>query len=219
MGVCQGGKIWMLTTKNQPSHRNGVSQNALLGNCMYFIFRQMTFLRQNFAENRTWGTTISCFSATVSWPLPKMPYKDVFLPPNSRMWKEEAKQEFIKLRKWRNYSGKAAKNVKLLQIQIEFYAFWCWLAPRWWATFYFFFLIILRCALLRFQLVLLAIFENRCAPLHLFSKCFFTREIISLNSDNYQSAFISDVLWFQLMFISHVHHDSFFRDKFGRKVL
>ena len=51
MGVCQGGKIWMLTTKNQPSHRNGVSQNALLGNCMYFIFRQMTFLRQNFAEN------------------------------------------------------------------------------------------------------------------------------------------------------------------------
>ena len=158
-----------------------------------------------------------------------MPYKDVFLPPNSRMWKEEAKQEFIKLRKWRNYSGKAAKNVKLLQIQIEFYAFWCWLArrivtlqrrlvyslaTRWWATFYFFFLIIPRCK--RMQL---AIFENRCAPLHLFSKCFFTREIISLNSDNYQSAFISDVLWFQLMFISHVHHDSFFRDKFGRRLL
>ena len=45
----------MLTTKNQPSHRNGVSQNALLGNCMYFIFRQMTFLRQNFAENRKEG--------------------------------------------------------------------------------------------------------------------------------------------------------------------
>lgn len=52
-----------------------------------------------------------------------------------------------------------------------------------------FFLIIPRC-----KRMLLAIFENRCAPLHLFSKCFFTREIISLNSDNYQSAFISDVL-------------------------
>ena len=57
MGVCQGGKIWMLTTKNQPSHRNGVSQNALLGNCMYFIFRQMTFLRQNLAENRKYKLT------------------------------------------------------------------------------------------------------------------------------------------------------------------
>ena len=48
-------KIMVADHKNQPSHRNGVSQNALLGNCMYFIFRQMTFLRQNLAENRKRG--------------------------------------------------------------------------------------------------------------------------------------------------------------------
>ena len=38
--------------KNQAPHRNEVSQNALLENCICFIFRQMTFLRQKLAENR-----------------------------------------------------------------------------------------------------------------------------------------------------------------------
>jgi len=42
----------MLTTKNQPHHRNEVSQNALFQNRMCFIYRKMTFLGQNLAENR-----------------------------------------------------------------------------------------------------------------------------------------------------------------------
>ena len=43
----------MLTTKNQPHHRNEVSQNALFQNRICFIYRKMTFLGQNLAENRS----------------------------------------------------------------------------------------------------------------------------------------------------------------------
>ena len=46
-------KIMVADHKNQAPHRNEVSQNALLENCICFIFRQMTFLRQKLAENRT----------------------------------------------------------------------------------------------------------------------------------------------------------------------
>ena len=45
-------KIMVADHKNQAPHRNEVSQNALLENCICFIFRQMTFLRQKLAENR-----------------------------------------------------------------------------------------------------------------------------------------------------------------------
>ena len=47
----------MLTTKNQPHHRNEVSQNALFQNRMCFIYRKMTFLGQNLAENRKANST------------------------------------------------------------------------------------------------------------------------------------------------------------------
>ena len=45
-------KIMVADHKNQAPHRNEVSQNTLLENCICFIFRQMTFLRQKLAENR-----------------------------------------------------------------------------------------------------------------------------------------------------------------------
>ena len=48
-------KIMVADHKNQAPHRNEVSQNALLENCICFIFRQMTFLRQKLAENRNYG--------------------------------------------------------------------------------------------------------------------------------------------------------------------
>ena len=48
-------KIMVADHKNQAPHRNEVSQNALLENCICFIFRQMTFLRQKLAENRKLG--------------------------------------------------------------------------------------------------------------------------------------------------------------------
>ena len=55
-------KIMVADHKNQAPHRNEVSQNALLENCICFIFRQMTFLRQKLAENRKcvgWGSPCS----------------------------------------------------------------------------------------------------------------------------------------------------------------
>ena len=60
----------MLTTKNQPHHRNEVSQNALFQNRMCFIYRKMTFLGQNLAENRkTLGISgfVASFFAWYCW--------------------------------------------------------------------------------------------------------------------------------------------------------
>ena len=56
-------KIMVADHKNQAPHRNEVSQNALLENCICFIFRQMTFLRQKLAENRRFRR----LSLTTTW--------------------------------------------------------------------------------------------------------------------------------------------------------
>ena len=59
-------KIMVADHKNQAPHRNEVSQNTLLENCICFIFRQMTFLRQKFAENR-WvnDNKTTCFTLMI----------------------------------------------------------------------------------------------------------------------------------------------------------